>query len=57
LIPQLFEEGALDALSRLVLVNVIYFKGSWKFPFDPEATRPMTFHIDQVMSFIMVTLG
>ncbi len=48
IIPNLFEEGTLDALSKLVLVDAIYFKGQWKFPFDLEKTKPMTFKIDEV---------
>ncbi len=52
IIPTLFEEGTLDALSKLVLVNAIYFKGEWKFPFDAEKTKPMNFTIDEVKSLV-----
>jgi serpin B len=34
----------LDADTRLVLVNAIYFLGDWAKPFAREATRPAPFH-------------
>uniref|UniRef100_A0A670ZKC1 Plasminogen activator inhibitor 1 n=2 Tax=Pseudonaja textilis TaxID=8673 RepID=A0A670ZKC1_PSETE len=37
-------EGALDALTRLVLVNAIHFKGLWQLPFPEAATRQRIFH-------------
>lgn len=42
-IPDLIPEGALDALTRLVLANAIYFKGSWLNQFDEDATLPADF--------------
>jgi serpin B len=38
-IEELLQQGILNAMTRLVLVNTIYFNASWAFPFDPEATR------------------
>lgn len=38
-IQDLIPPGVLDALTRLVLVNAIYFKGTWASPFSREATR------------------
>jgi len=43
-IKDLIPSGALSPLTRLVLVNAIYFKGDWKTKFSSEATRPMQFH-------------
>jgi serpin B len=46
IIPQVFDEESLDPLSKLVIVNAIYFKGDWLFKFDEEKTEPMEFHVD-----------
>ncbi len=37
--------SAIDALTRLVLANAIYFNGSWKTPFDEQATDEGFFHL------------
>ena len=37
-------DGALDFMTRLVLVNAIWFKAPWYDAFEPEATRPQPFH-------------
>jgi serpin B len=39
--------SGLDSLIRLILVNAIYFKGMWKSPFDPAATKEADFHVTQ----------
>jgi serine protease inhibitor len=43
-IPRLIPPGVLDTLTRLVLVNAIYFKAAWLEPFDKALThrRPFT---------------
>jgi serpin B len=38
-IKDLLPEGSVDALTRLVLTNAIYFKGDWASPFNKQATR------------------
>jgi serpin B len=45
-IQDLVPEGVLDALTRLVLVNAIYFKGDWALPFEEAATADGPFHLD-----------
>jgi serpin B len=37
-ITDLIPEGAIDELTRLVLVNAVYLDATWAHPFDPEAT-------------------
>ncbi len=42
-IKDLIPQGALTAMTRLVLVNAIYFKGKWADQFAVEATRDQPF--------------
>ncbi|HUT29273.1 MAG TPA: serpin family protein [Sedimentisphaerales bacterium] len=42
-IKNLIPPGALDRLTRLVLTNAIYFKGSWASRFEKEGTRQAPF--------------
>jgi len=42
-IKDLIAPGVLDAATRLVLVNAIYFKGAWASPFDPGLTSQAPF--------------
>lgn len=37
-------EGPLDADLIMYLMNAVYFKGRWQSEFQPQATRPRTFH-------------
>ncbi|XP_053470798.1 leukocyte elastase inhibitor isoform X1 [Ictalurus furcatus] len=46
-IKNLLEEGTVDNLTRLVLVNAIYFKGSWEKQFDVEATQKRPFKLNK----------
>ena len=38
---------AVGPLTRIVLVNGIYFKGSWDDKFNPERTKKAPFHLDE----------
>ena len=42
-IKDLIGEGVLDPLTRMVLVNAIYFKGSWLYPFNKKRTKDAPF--------------
>jgi len=44
-IEDLVPQGALDAMTRMVLVNAIYFKADWREQFDPESTSEAPFHL------------
>ncbi|KRJ98195.1 uncharacterized protein Dyak_GE24388, isoform F [Drosophila yakuba] len=46
LIKDLVSADVLDSNSRLVLVNAIHFKGTWRHQFSKHLTRPETFHLD-----------
>ena len=46
LISKILESDTIDGLSRLVLINTVYFKGIWKTQFKPEDTKTMPFHVD-----------
>ena len=43
-IQNLLSEDAITPLTRLVLVNAIYFKAKWLRPFEKSLTRPGPFH-------------
>lgn len=47
-IKSLLPPGSIDSLTRLVLVNALYFKGNWATKFDAEETRQRPFRINTV---------
>jgi serine protease inhibitor len=44
-IEEILPSGSLGALTRLVLVNAIYFKGQWATQFDKSKTAPADFAV------------
>ncbi|XP_028299476.1 leukocyte elastase inhibitor [Gouania willdenowi] len=46
-IKDLLKPGTVSSMTRLALVNAIYFKGNWKHRFDPSNTKEMPFKVSQ----------
>jgi serpin B len=44
-IEDLIPQGAIDAATRLVLTNAIYFNAAWAQPFDPRRTADGPFYL------------
>ncbi|MGA2671011.1 MAG: serpin family protein [Dehalococcoidia bacterium] len=44
-IKDLIPQGAIDALTRLVLTNAIYFNAAWENPFDKKMTANGPFYL------------
>ncbi|XP_052434657.1 leukocyte elastase inhibitor isoform X9 [Carassius gibelio] len=49
-IKDLLPQGSIDAMTRLVLVNAIYFKGNWMEKFPKEATRDEQFKLNKTQT-------
>ena len=45
-IKKLIPEGAISDVTVLVLVNALYFKGLWKYPFEAAETRSASFNLN-----------
>ena len=44
-IQELIPQGSIDASTKLILVNAIYFKGDFEFKFDKSRTYKEDFHV------------
>ncbi|KAK9166023.1 hypothetical protein Scep_001214 [Stephania cephalantha] len=45
LIAEVLPPGSVDSLTRLILANALYFKGSWDEKFDASRTKKHDFHL------------
>jgi len=45
-IEDLIPQGVIDALTRLVLTNAVYFNAAWASPFEENATMDGTFYLN-----------
>lgn len=45
-IKDILPDDSVDARTALILINAIYFKGTWESQFSPKSTCPRTFHLD-----------
>ncbi|NXP46108.1 SPB6 protein, partial [Heliornis fulica] len=46
-IQNMLAEGIVNSLTRLVLVNAIYFKGNWEQQFNKENTSERQFYVNK----------
>lgn len=49
-IQNLIGPGVLSSRTRLVLTNAIYFKGTWRTPFEKAATQDGEFHVSSAQT-------
>lgn len=45
MIQDLMPASAINSLTKLLLVNALYFEAKWETPFDPEETEKSDFHL------------
>jgi len=46
-IQNLLSPGIIHPLTKMILVNAVYFKGQWQTPFDKNATLSAKFHVSK----------
>ena len=48
--------GSLDALTKMVMVSAIYFKGTWLNQFKPSRTKNLPFYLGSLRSAVPAKL-
>lgn len=43
-IPEFLSSGDVSDLTKFILINALYYKCKWQYPFNEQATRAQTFH-------------
>jgi len=46
-VTEIVPASAINSLTRLILVNAVYFKGDWQKKFDVADTKDQEFHVSQ----------
>lgn len=52
-IPEMLSSGSVDSQTKLIVVNALYFQGTWFNCFDKEFTIEMPFKINKVRNSIL----
>ncbi len=55
-IQDFLKQGDLNATTRLVLANAIYFKGAWRTPFPKERTKDAAFELSPGKRILVPTM-
>ena len=55
-IREVIPAGGVDARTRLVLSNALYFQGYWQYPFDKQSTQPAAFHLSSEVAVKVPTM-
>ncbi|XP_051999684.1 leukocyte elastase inhibitor-like [Xyrauchen texanus] len=49
-IKNLLPEGSVDGMTKMVLVNAIYFKGNWMLQFKKDSTKQLPFKLTKALT-------
>ena len=55
-IPELIHPEDIDASTRLMAINTVFFQGDWQYPFSPQMTALSPFYLESSSSAIDVEM-